>query len=285
MDAWRNQRPKEHSVPIAGFRVPFPHARPFPQQCALMNAAFRAMRSSENALLESPTGTGKTLALLASTLTWQKETYREAVMRRKEAKARQMLAEKEKSSISKKTAKQKLQVSDAKIKHSKIFFTARTHSQISQTLNELKRCPRKLLEGLREMPSTSAPADEDDFEDDDDQNLGGDTSSETSPSKLRLTVLGSRKQYCINSKVRRGGDAHVNEGCEKASVERTKARFVQKALWRWRFGSQRHVLVLLETGRVEEAAQTCARMGCGRNGHHGQKGEGVPVLCQSRLAQ
>lgn len=56
---------------ISGVKVRFPPFRPFPGQIALMNKVLKAAQNRQNALLESPTGTGKTLALLCSTLSWQ----------------------------------------------------------------------------------------------------------------------------------------------------------------------------------------------------------------------
>ena len=55
---------------ISGIDVDFP-VEPYDVQVSFMRKAIEAMQGQKNALLESPTGTGKTLCLLCSTLAWQ----------------------------------------------------------------------------------------------------------------------------------------------------------------------------------------------------------------------
>lgn len=65
------------SIKICGHDVFFPDGiTPFSSQKSVISKALIAMNNGENALLESPTGTGKTLALLTSTLSWQKKQYK-----------------------------------------------------------------------------------------------------------------------------------------------------------------------------------------------------------------
>ena len=63
--------------PVSGYNVRFPISKhPFPAQLATMSKVLRALHASQNALIESPTGTGKTLALLAASLAFQCEHNR-----------------------------------------------------------------------------------------------------------------------------------------------------------------------------------------------------------------
>ena len=55
---------------IRGIEVEFPKD-PYPCQIDYMTKVISALQSGNNALLESPTGTGKTLCLLCSCLAWQ----------------------------------------------------------------------------------------------------------------------------------------------------------------------------------------------------------------------
>ena len=55
---------------IASYTVDFPF-EPYPAQVVLMFKILKGLREHKNSLLESPTGTGKSLALLCSTLAWQ----------------------------------------------------------------------------------------------------------------------------------------------------------------------------------------------------------------------
>ncbi|XP_019854715.1 PREDICTED: regulator of telomere elongation helicase 1-like [Amphimedon queenslandica] len=60
--------------PISGVPVRFP-CKPYPTQLQMMSKIIQALNKSGNALLESPTGSGKSLALLCSTIAWQKHNY------------------------------------------------------------------------------------------------------------------------------------------------------------------------------------------------------------------
>lgn len=56
--------------PIAGCLVSFPH-EPYGVQMAFMYKLMVSLQQGVNALLEAPTGCGKTLSLLCSALAWQ----------------------------------------------------------------------------------------------------------------------------------------------------------------------------------------------------------------------
>lgn len=57
-------------IPINGIRVKFPF-KPYPSQIGMMDKVIRSLNShKQHALLESPTGSGKTMALLCGVLAW-----------------------------------------------------------------------------------------------------------------------------------------------------------------------------------------------------------------------
>lgn len=68
-------------VPVGGLPVHFPVGRtPFAAQRALMARVIAAANAGSHALLESPTGTGKTLALLSSALAYQAKRRQDAAV-------------------------------------------------------------------------------------------------------------------------------------------------------------------------------------------------------------
>ena len=67
---------------INGCNVVFPPGKkPFPAQLAIMSKVLCALNKQEHALIESPTGTGKTLALLSSSLAWQRKWVQDETLR------------------------------------------------------------------------------------------------------------------------------------------------------------------------------------------------------------
>ena len=60
---------RQPAIEISGVDVHFPF-KPYSCQIEFMNRVMEALNEGKNALLESPTGTGKTLSLLCATLAW-----------------------------------------------------------------------------------------------------------------------------------------------------------------------------------------------------------------------
>ncbi|XP_065313953.1 Fanconi anemia group J protein-like [Gordionus sp. m RMFG-2023] len=63
---------KNSELKISGVKVFFPYA-PYPCQIAYMEKIIKSLQNKKYAILESPTGTGKTLSLLCATLAWQRD--------------------------------------------------------------------------------------------------------------------------------------------------------------------------------------------------------------------
>jgi Fanconi anemia group J protein len=61
---------KATELTISGCKVKFP-AKPYRSQVAMMSKIITSIQRSQNSLLESPTGSGKSLALLCASLAWQ----------------------------------------------------------------------------------------------------------------------------------------------------------------------------------------------------------------------
>lgn len=116
---------RQHPVYISGHKVLFPY-KPYDCQADYLKKVIEALKTKSNALLESPTGTGKTLSLLCSALAWLKD---------------------QRSLISKGS-------SDPNgMDLPKIIYTSRTHSQLAQVQRELKATayePRTVLIASRD---------------------------------------------------------------------------------------------------------------------------------------
>lgn len=120
---------------ISGVPVEFPYDA-YDCQLAYMGAVVRALEAGENALLESPTGTGKTLCLLCATLGWRRHAEQKMGEARTSWEAQ---TDPNTASMGSTTPR--------------IWYSSRTHSQIKQVIKELKRTtyrPSTVVLGSRE---------------------------------------------------------------------------------------------------------------------------------------
>ncbi|NXS10283.1 RTEL1 helicase, partial [Neodrepanis coruscans] len=124
-----------------------------------------------NGILESPTGTGKTLCLLCSTLAWR-EHFKDTISARKIAQRMdglELFPDRPLASWG--TAATDGDVPTYYTDIPKIIYASRTHSQLTQVINELKNTV------YRQVP--------------------------------KICVLGSREQLCINPEVKRLESNHM----------------------------------------------------------------------------
>lgn len=110
---------KSETMLMSGVQVDFPY-KPYPCQIAMLARIIKALQQSKNCLLESPTGTGKTLTLLCASLAWQQ----------KEIEQIRMSSTNETKDNSTETTSKPQPIS-------RIFYCTRTHKQLEQVAKQL----------------------------------------------------------------------------------------------------------------------------------------------------
>uniref|UniRef100_A0A8C9U4G9 Regulator of telomere elongation helicase 1 n=1 Tax=Scleropages formosus TaxID=113540 RepID=A0A8C9U4G9_SCLFO len=165
---------------IRGIVVDFPFT-PYPCQQDYMSKVIECLQYKVNGILESPTGTGKTLCLLCASLAWR-DYFKDTISARKIAErmgGAELFPDRPMSSWGTSATD-----GDTPSKRSyytdipKIIYASRTHSQLTQVINELKN-------------TTYRP---------------------------KVCVLGSREQLCINPEVMRQESNHVKVHMCRAKI-------------------------------------------------------------------
>ncbi|KAF1333955.1 Regulator of telomere elongation helicase 1-like isoform x2, partial [Globisporangium splendens] len=161
---------------ICGIPVEFPFP-PYDSQLIYMEKVILSLSSKQNAILESPTGTGKTLCLLCATLAWRRHFEKNlkanggaAFNRRNPTTgAGARLAYEGYDSEEEKEAAERAMIP-------RIIYSSRTHSQLKQVVQELR--------------NTSY--------------------------NPRVAVLGSREHLCVNEKISQMRGTKQNLACRDA---------------------------------------------------------------------
>uniref|UniRef100_A0A8C5K3I3 Regulator of telomere elongation helicase 1 n=1 Tax=Jaculus jaculus TaxID=51337 RepID=A0A8C5K3I3_JACJA len=168
-------------IVLNGVTVDFPF-QPYQCQQEYMTKVLECLQKRVNGILESPTGTGKTLCLLCTTLAWR-EHLRDAVSARKIAERVQgeLFLGQALSSWGNAAATDGDPIA-CYTDIPKIIYASRTHSQLTQVISELR--------------NTSY--------------------------RPRICVLGSREQLCIHPEVKKQENNHIQiHLCRKKVASRS----------------------------------------------------------------
>lgn len=135
------------TLDIRGVPVTFPF-EPYELQKNYMEKVMEALQNRTNAILESPTGTGKTLSLLCSTLAWLQ-------MEKAQVQAERQVADCSGDTQFLQKLKGQLEgildpstIGRALSGIPLVIYASRTHSQLSQAMQELKRTSYKHMKAV-----------------------------------------------------------------------------------------------------------------------------------------
>ncbi|AWP09173.1 putative regulator of telomere elongation helicase 1 [Scophthalmus maximus] len=140
------------SLTLHGVTVDFPFP-PYDCQKVYMSKVIECLQKKVNGVLESPTGTGKTLCLLCATLAWR-EHFKDTISARKisERLGGEMFPNTPLSSWGSAATDGDTPTYYTDVP--KIIYASRTHSQLAQVINELKNTsfrPKVCVLGSREQ--------------------------------------------------------------------------------------------------------------------------------------
>ncbi|KAI9183992.1 hypothetical protein H9P43_003045 [Blastocladiella emersonii ATCC 22665] len=151
---------------IEGVSVKFPFDA-YPCQIEFMAKVIRALNNKTHGLLESPTGTGKTLCLLCATLAWREHYMRTNAFYRPRVEVKYESPFPGVKSESGTRDREDEEGPSAP----RIYYSSRTHSQLSQVVKELKRAGYNvrsavigsrdhlcLVDEVRKLPTSAAQA-------------------------------------------------------------------------------------------------------------------------------
>ncbi|KAL3173765.1 hypothetical protein MRX96_041568 [Rhipicephalus microplus] len=131
---------------LRGVTVHFPH-EPYDVQKKYMEKVIECLQNGVNGILESPTGTGKTLSLLCSSLAWL-EDHKAAIQlsagvhRSSDGNSSVFLSQLQRHFDQQESAERPSPM------YPKIIYSSRTHSQLSQAINELKKTNYKYVKSV-----------------------------------------------------------------------------------------------------------------------------------------
>uniref|UniRef100_A0A7N8XDY8 Regulator of telomere elongation helicase 1 n=1 Tax=Mastacembelus armatus TaxID=205130 RepID=A0A7N8XDY8_9TELE len=193
------------SLSLSGVTVDFPFP-PYDCQKDYMSKVIECLQKKVNGVLESPTGTGKTLCLLCATLAWR-DHFKDTISARKIAErlgGKEMFPNTPLSSWGTTATDGDKPTYYTDIP--KIIYASRTHSQLAQVINELK--------------NTSY--------------------------RPKVCVLGSREQLCINQEVMRQESNHIKMSvfifsCLEKSTDRDLVNSILDVEDLVKFGSKQRV--------------------------------------------
>ncbi|GMH37031.1 hypothetical protein BSKO_04904 [Bryopsis sp. KO-2023] len=168
---------------IRGVKVAFPYDA-YDLQVSYMDRLIQALQERNHALLESPTGTGKTLCLLCASVAWRQSMIDKGGFSR-EATVSQPPQPSNAMQAMLAGAKSKEEESQVPPSPPPIVYSSRTHSQLQQAMREVK----KMNEG----------------------------------KNLKCTVLGSRQQLCVNPAVNKLQGSVASLACKKAVIHKACA--------------------------------------------------------------